>query len=79
LSDAAREELQEKLVEGLEKAMKEGTRVSMAALQGHFIRHGAREAVEGWGELRRMAEEDKRLREERAASGTVKERFASSP
>ncbi|GAA6018529.1 hypothetical protein JCM10207_007207 [Rhodosporidiobolus poonsookiae] len=72
------EPLREELVANVEEAMKEGTRVSMAALQGHFIRHSAREAVEGWGELRRMAEEDRRLRAAGAGDGQEKAMFASS-
>ncbi|GAA5893363.1 hypothetical protein JCM6882_008014 [Rhodosporidiobolus microsporus] len=77
----AREEmeaLREKLVAEVERAMKDGVRVSMAALQGHFIRNGAKQALEGWGELRRMAVEDAKLR--LAGSGGEGERvqFASS-
>ncbi|BGP16775.1 hypothetical protein JCM10213_002168 [Rhodosporidiobolus nylandii] len=68
--------LKEELVSGVDKAKQEGVRVSMAALQGHFIRNGARQAVEEWPELRRMAVEDAKLR--LAGSGGEKAAFASS-
>ncbi|BGO91962.1 Mitochondrial chaperone BCS1 [Rhodotorula toruloides] len=55
-------ELRDRLVKDVEAALKEGSRVSMAALQGHFIRNSAKEAVDGWPELRRMAEMDAALR-----------------
>ncbi|GAA5851775.1 hypothetical protein JCM8547_001206 [Rhodosporidiobolus lusitaniae] len=73
------ENLREKLVEGVVQARQDGVRISMAALQGHFIRHCAREAVEGWTELRRMAEMDAKLRAMREAEGVQQARFASSP
>lgn len=69
--------LRAELVSRLEEAMRAGTRISMAALQGHFIRHGAREAVQEWPELRRMAEMDKALRAQTSEGEKV--RFASSP
>jgi len=43
--------------------------VSMAALQGQFIRCSAREAVEAWDDLVRQGAEDK----------SARVRFASSP
>lgn len=49
--------------------MEAGRRVSMAALQGQFIRCGAREAVDGWDELVRQGAEDQ----------TARQRFASAP
>jgi len=66
------------MVREVEQAMHDGVRVSMAALQGHFIRNSARQAVAEWPELRRMAEMDKALR---AAAGAEQDkvRFASSP
>jgi len=69
--------LRDDMVQQVEQAMQDGTRVSMAALQGHFIRHNARQAVAEWPELRRMAEMDAAIR----AAGVEQERvrFASSP
>lgn len=46
-----------------------GKRVSMAALQGQFIRCDAQQAVDGWEELVRQSAEDK----------SARVRFASSP
>lgn len=48
------EELQslQQTIEGLiEEARNDGVRISMAALQGHFIRHEAKEAIDAWDEL----------------------------
>jgi chaperone BCS1 len=51
LSDQEVERLAE-VVGGMVDAEKaEGRRVSMASLQGHFIRHGARESLDGVKEL----------------------------
>ncbi|GAA5837869.1 hypothetical protein JCM11251_004683 [Rhodosporidiobolus azoricus] len=72
------EKLREELVADIEQAVNEGVRVSMAALQGHFIRNSARQAVEGWGELKRMAVEDKRLRLAVNGRGENAPQFASS-
>ncbi|GAA6008378.1 bifunctional AAA family ATPase chaperone/translocase BCS1 [Rhodotorula paludigena] len=77
LAEEAFATLRAELVSRLEEAMRAGTRISMAALQGHFIRHGAREAVQEWPELRRMAEMDKALRVQTSEGEKV--RFASSP
>lgn len=57
------------LREKVEQGVKDDMRVSMAAVQGHFIRTSAKEAVEGWDELARMAKED----------ASARTRFASSP
>lgn len=68
--DAAEvERLREVLSAKVRRDGERGERVSMAALQGHFIRNGAREAVEGFEELVRVGRED----------GEARERFASSP
>ncbi|GAA5973844.1 hypothetical protein JCM11641_003189 [Rhodosporidiobolus odoratus] len=76
LETAAYEQLREQLVQGVQEGMKNGVRVSMAALQGHFIRNDAKKAVAEWPELRRMAVEDAKLR---AAVGQQnKAGFASS-
>lgn len=50
------------LVEQVRRFEKEGLRVSMAGLQGHFIRNDGRAAVAGFEELVRMAKEDERAR-----------------
>jgi len=63
----------------VESAVKEGTRVSMAALQGHFIRHDAENAVKGWEELKRQAEEDRERRIADGAAGKERVRMASMP
>lgn len=63
----------------VESAVKEGTRVSMAALQGHFIRHDAEHAVKGWEELRRQAEEDRERRLADEVAGKERVRLASMP
>lgn len=47
LSQQEVEDLGERLERTLEELKKEGKGISMAALQGHFIRCSAREAVEG--------------------------------
>lgn len=54
------EELQAKV----EADHKSGKRISMAALQGHFIRNTAKEALDGWERLVEEAEVDRRLREQ---------------
>lgn len=41
--------------------MASGSQISMATLQGHFIRNGAREAVEGWPRLVEEASLDRAL------------------
>ncbi|BGP48759.1 Complex III assembly protein translocase and chaperone [Rhodotorula kratochvilovae] len=69
--------LRGELVAQVAAARSDGTRVSMAALQGHFIRHSAREAVQEWPELRRMAEMDAAL--QAASPEQERVRFASSP
>ncbi|GAA5839323.1 hypothetical protein JCM5353_000373, partial [Sporobolomyces roseus] len=71
--------LKEEMVGMVETAVKEGTRVSMAALQGHFIRHDAENAVKGWEELRRQAEEDRERRVADEAAGKERVRLASMP
>ncbi|KAK4048218.1 Complex III assembly protein translocase and chaperone [Microbotryomycetes sp. JL201] len=63
------ERLRDKLVQRVKDDKEKGLRVSMAAVQGHFIRSSAQEAVQGWDELVRMAKEDKDARR----------KFASSP
>lgn len=68
LSKAELEPLCIKLVQKVEQGVRDGMRVSMAAVQGHFIRTGAQEAVEGWDELARLARED----------ASARQRFASS-
>ncbi|GAA5910747.1 hypothetical protein JCM8208_003553 [Rhodotorula glutinis] len=78
LSESAFAELRERMVHEVEGAMRDGVRVSMAALQGHFIRNSARAAVAEWPELRRMAEMDRAMREA-AGAEQEKVRFASSP
>lgn len=47
LSRADVEALGEKVSQAVDAARKQGRTVSMASLQGHFIRHGARESVGG--------------------------------
>ncbi|KAK4057294.1 Complex III assembly protein translocase and chaperone [Microbotryomycetes sp. JL221] len=63
------EQLRDELVQRVESDLKQGLRVSMAAVQGHFIRSSPEQAVQGWDELVRMAKEDKAARQ----------KFASSP
>jgi len=56
-------ELRDKLVRDVERDWNNGLKVSMASLQGHFIRcRTATEAVEGWDTLARMAKEDAQAR-----------------
>ncbi|GAA5871224.1 hypothetical protein JCM16303_000685 [Sporobolomyces ruberrimus] len=71
--------LRKEMVEKVEEAVKEGTRVSMAALQGHFIRHDAVNAVKGWDELKRQAKEDQERRKADEEAGKEKIRLASMP
>ncbi|GAA5935178.1 bifunctional AAA family ATPase chaperone/translocase BCS1 [Sporobolomyces koalae] len=73
------ERLKESMVGMVEEAVKEGTRVSMAALQGHFIRHDAENAVKGWDELKRQAQEDQARRIADEQAGREKVRLASMP
>lgn len=61
VSDTELEALRTQLVDKLKQASQEGRRVSMAALQGHFIRHSATEAVETWEELVEAAMHDRRV------------------
>lgn len=61
--------LGEALRSKVEQGIHDGLRVSMAAVQGHFIRTSAKDAVEGWDELARMAKED----------ANARQRFASAP
>lgn len=63
------ERLQNVLSEKIAEGEKKGLRMSMAMLQGHFIRNGAVEALEGVDELLTQAKEDAR----------AKMMFASSP
>ncbi|KAM0789351.1 hypothetical protein ACM66B_000182 [Microbotryomycetes sp. NB124-2] len=63
------ERLRDELVQRVREDKDKGLRVSMAAVQGHFIRSSAAEAVQGWDELVRMAKQDRDARQ----------RFASSP
>jgi len=79
LSTERFESLKEEMVGMVESAVKEGTRVSMAALQGHFIRHDAENAVKGWEELKRQAEEDRERRISDEAAGKERVRLASMP
>ncbi|KAK4686536.1 hypothetical protein P7C73_g3597, partial [Tremellales sp. Uapishka_1] len=51
LSDQEVEELGIRVEAVVEREMAKGNRVSMAGLQGHFIRTGARESLEGIAEL----------------------------
>lgn len=69
-------QLRDELVAHIEEAMQAGSRVSMAALQGHFIRHNAQEAVDGWPELRRIAEIETAARQDGV---DTRPRIASSP
>lgn len=69
LSAEELEPLCAELTRKVQQGVHDGMRVSMAAVQGHFIRTGAREAVEGWDELARMARED----------ASARQKFASSP
>lgn len=69
LPDDDVERLRAQLASKVQREAKAGERVSMAALQGHFIRNGPREAVEGWEELVRTGREDNEARV----------RFSSSP
>ncbi|GAA6059508.1 hypothetical protein JCM10212_002251 [Sporobolomyces blumeae] len=71
--------LREEMVQMVQAAVEDATRVSMAALQGHFIRHDAKGAVSEWAELRRQAEDDMRRRSEDEQLGRDKVRFASMP
>jgi mitochondrial chaperone BCS1 len=57
------------LREKVDQGVKDDMRVSMAAVQGHFIRTSAKEAIQGWDELARTAKED----------ASARARFASSP
>lgn len=68
-SDLELAQMRDELVDKVQGEIKQGLRVSMAAVQGHFIRSNAREAIVGWGDLVRMAKED----------ATARQRFASSP
>lgn len=52
----------------VKQAHDQGRRVSMAAIQGHFIRLQAKEAVETWEELLRNAEIDHRLADQEAGN-----------
>ncbi|CEQ42304.1 SPOSA6832_04101, partial [Sporobolomyces salmonicolor] len=79
LSGEEAERLKRELVEKVEEGIRDGVRVSMAALQGHFIRNDAKGAVAGWEELRRVAEEDQQRRLRDAAQDVERVRFASSP
>lgn len=63
------ETLGKALREKVEQGVMDDMRVSMAAVQGHFIRTSAKEAIEGWDELARTAKED----------ASARARFASSP
>lgn len=69
LPPAELETLRSTLEEKVMNARKESLNVSMAALQGHFIRNEGAEAVAGFDELARTQKEDEMAR--------VK--FASSP
>lgn len=62
------ERLRKELVAKVEKDLESGLRVSMASLQGHFIRNEAEEAVEGWSALARMTREDNEARKVFASS-----------
>lgn len=76
LSPADFTRLRDELVAHVRDAMSAGSRVSMAALQGHFIRNGAADAVREWPELRRLAEMEAAARAEGQAN---RHRIASSP
>lgn len=62
LEEVELESMSRELAKKVEGAMKEGLRVSMATLQGHFIRCEAKEALEGWDALCKMAKEDAKAR-----------------
>lgn len=62
LAEEELERMSTLLAAKVEEGMREGLRVSMASLQGHFIRCGAEEALEGWDALARMAKEDANAR-----------------
>ncbi|GAA5965557.1 hypothetical protein JCM3765_007378 [Sporobolomyces pararoseus] len=79
LSTEEFERLRKEMVEMVEHAVKKGTRVSMAALQGHFIRHDALNAVKGWEELERQAKEDQERRKADEEAGRERIRLASMP
>ncbi|KDE03881.1 mitochondrial chaperone BCS1 [Microbotryum lychnidis-dioicae p1A1 Lamole] len=55
-------EWKEVLMKKVERDVENGTRVSMAAVQGHFIRNGAKEALDGWERLVEEVKEDKEVR-----------------
>ncbi|SCZ90454.1 BZ3500_MvSof-1268-A1-R1_Chr9g10839 [Microbotryum saponariae] len=55
-------EWKEELMRKVERDVENGTRVSMAAVQGHFIRNGARGALDGWERLVEEVKEDKEVR-----------------
>ena len=79
LSSGEFEKLRDEMVDLVEQAVAEGTRVSMAALQGHFIRHDAVHAVNEWPELKRQAREDQERRKADEEAGREKVRLASMP
>lgn len=69
VDESSLKELTETMEGKVKSSWDEGKRVSMAALQGQFIRCDAEEAVGSWEELVRQSAEDK----------SARVRFASSP
>ena len=53
------------LMRKVETDAQQGRTVSMAGLQGHFIRHDPSAALDGWSELAAMASEERKARLER--------------
>ncbi|SCV70080.1 BQ2448_1474 [Microbotryum intermedium] len=68
VDEATLKEWKEELMSKVERDAEKGTRVSMAAVQGHFIRMGAREALEGWDALVKEVKNDKEVRVRFASS-----------
>jgi chaperone BCS1 len=72
LNEGELEKLRDELSEKVKKGISENRRISMASLQGHFIRNEAVEAVAGVEELMELPRNVEGKEEE-------KMRFASSP
>lgn len=68
LAEEELEGLRNTLEQKVIKASQEGLNVSMAGLQGHFIRTEAKEAIEGYDTLVRQAKEDEKARMQFASS-----------
>ena len=65
--------LQQDLVVKVSEARDAGQAVSMAALQGHFIRHAAKDAVKGWSTILENSMADREI-----SKGQSRFRAASS-